>query len=457
MSVATQQDMNADPDRAWSPYEPDAERPWTKRLAAHLYRRAAFGATWEQLEQAVSSGPQATVTRLLQPDADVAKFNQSVDEYEEGVSKSGNLESLRAWWLRRMIETPHPLLEKMTLFWHGHFGVSNVRVASPLLMARHLSMLREYALADYRPMLSRVANDPAVFLALDAGSNRRALPNETLARQFLDALAMGPGTYGDEDVRETARAFTGWFVLRGSLRFFPREHDDGEKNVLGEKGNWTAEDVVRIVLDRPATPQLLVRKFYRFLVSEAEPPGDELLEPLATSFASDYNVPKVLEIMLRSNIFYSPTAYRQRIKSPVDLAVGLIRALEGSVPTLQLGKDLGELGQSLYEPPTPKGWPGGRHWINSATLVGRQNLVQSMLAPKGPYKGKLDPLRVVQKQGRKTTESVTGFLAELLLQDDLPNASRKALVEATPGKNATSSWVREMVYGFATLPEFQMS
>jgi uncharacterized protein (DUF1800 family) len=446
-----------DPAWAWASYEPDAERPWSKRWAAHLYRRAAFGATWQELEAAIEKGPRDTVTRLIQPDGDVAEYNQTVDAYASRAARSGNIEGLRAWWLRRMIETPHPLLEKMTLFWHSHFGVSNVRVASPQLISEHLSMLRANALEDYPSLLTRVTEDPAVFLALDAESNRRSLPNKSLARQFLETLSMGPGKYGEEDVRETARAFTGWFVLRGTLRFFPREHDDGPKNVLGERGNWTPKDIIRILLERPATPRLLVRKLYRWLISEVDEPSDELLEPLVTPFAKNYDLRKLISTILQSNIFFSPVAYRQRVKSPVDLAVGLIRSLHGTVPTLPLGKDLAELGQSLGEPPTPRGWTGGRDWMNSATLVARQNLVRSMLAPQGPYKGKLDPLTALPDSSNQTPEAARRFFAELLVQDDMSEASRQAIERGSSATVVNSSWARNTVSDFTSLPEFQLS
>ena len=339
-----------DPAWAWAPYAPQADRPWTLKWAAHLYRRAGFGANWQQLEQALAEGPQRTVDRLVRPYEDAPAAAANAGDSETG--GSGSIDALRAWWLRRMIETPFPLLEKMTLFWHDHLGISLARVKDPPLMAKHVAALRKHALGRYRDLLNAMSNDPAVYLGLNADANRKALPNENVVRQLMDQLSLGPGHYGEEDIREAARAFTGWFVLRGTLRFFDREHDSGEKTILGSKGPWNASDVLRIVLDQPAAPRNLVRRLYRWFVSEVDEPADALLDPLVKTLAADYHVGNVVETVLRSNLFFSPAAYRRRVKTPVDYALGIIKGIGGIVPTILLGQDLAEQGQDLYQPPT---------------------------------------------------------------------------------------------------------
>ncbi|MFH1921492.1 MAG: DUF1800 family protein, partial [Planctomycetota bacterium] len=350
-----------DPQWAWAAYQPDDQRPWDLRLAGHLFRRAAFGADWNTLQQALADGPQRTVDRLLKPEADVEGFNRTYQEYETAAAGSNSADGIRAWWLRRMIQTPHPLLEKMTLFWHDHFATSNARVNSAALIQGHVQLLREHALGRFEPLLEAVSRDPATLVWLGADTNRRAVPNDAYARQLMGRFSLGLGNFDEHDIAEAARAFTGWFVLRNQLRYIPREHDPGTKKVLGQEGKFDGDDVVRIVLEQPATPQLLVRKLYRWLICETHQPDDALLAPLAASFAEDYDTGKLVETMLRSNLFFSPPAYRQRIKCPVEFALGIVKGLEGMIPTARLGSDLAALGQNLYHPPTAGGWEGGRY------------------------------------------------------------------------------------------------
>ncbi|OHB66372.1 MAG: hypothetical protein A2V70_18920, partial [Planctomycetes bacterium RBG_13_63_9] len=404
-----------------------------------------------------------TVERLLCPEPDAAaqtpaEFNRAYDGYEASASGSNSADGLRAWWLRRMIQSPHPLLEKMTLFWHGHFATSNVRVNDARLIGQHVRLLRKHALGSYEQLLEEVSHDPAVFVSLDAGANRKALPSEHYARALMDPFSLGPGGFAEEDIGEIARAFTGWFVLRSELRYIAREHDSGVKRVLGRQGDFDGKDVVRILLEQPAAPRLVVRKLYRWLISEAEEPDEKLIEPLAEAFAKDYDVAKLLGTMLRSNLFYGPVAYRRRIKSPVEFALGIVRTLEGLVSTMPLGQDLAALGQNLYHPPTVKGWQGGRSWIHSATLIGRGNLARALLTVKGPYGEGLDPAAVAKRHGHSDVESAGRFLLDLFLQGDVPSSVRDTLLQTVMQPAGGDDWqrLRQLAHGVATLPEFQL-
>ena len=355
--------QRTDPGWAWAPYQPDAQRPWTLALAAHLIRRAGFGAGWGQLQRALSDGPERTVDLLLRPDADVEAFNGAYDAHE-GVA-AGSVIGLRAWWLRRMMETPHPLLEKMTLFWHSHFAFSSESVKDSRMMQRHVGLLRSHALGSFGSLLQAICRDPALLIGLGADANRKAAPNDGLVRPLMETFTLGTGCFTEHDVREAARAFTGWFVLRGELRLIPGEQDRTAKRVLGQQGDFTGDDVIRIVLEQPATSRTLVRQLYRWLICETEELHEALVSPLAESFARDYNVMSLVETMLRSNLFFSSLAYRARIKSPVEYGVGIAHALEGVVGTLPLAQDVADLGQDLTNPPTVKGWRGGPYWINT--------------------------------------------------------------------------------------------
>jgi len=465
---------------AWAAYEPSTQRPWNLVQAGHLYRRAAFGAAWDELQQALSDGPQRTIDRLLSPQADVAAFNREHDEYE--TSAAGSVNELRAWWLRRMIQTPHPLLEKMTLFWHSHFATNAANVNDVRLVQRHVQLLRSQALGSFRTLLQDISRDPAMLLWLGADTNRKARPNENYARPLMDAFSLGPGNYTQKDVAEAARACTGWFVLRGQLRYIDREHDDGVKHILGQKGSFTCDDVVRIVLEQPAAAQTLVRKLYRFLISETEEPQTELIAPLAESFAKDYDILKLIETMLRSNLFFSEAAYHRRIKCPVEFALGIVRGLEGMVSTTQLAQDLADLGQNLYHLPTVNGWTGGLHWTNTATYAGRHNLALALLQGSGPYGGKLNPLLIARKHGASTPESAARFLLDLFLQGDPhggmaldagvydavlktapaipargPGGLATAQAPADSAGNDFEDRLRRFTHTVATLPEFNLT
>ena len=450
----------ADPAWAWAPYEPDGRRPWDAARASHLFRRAAFGASWGEIRKALADGPARTIDRLLHPEADVAAFHRAHDAFEDSASDSG--ESLRAWWLRRMHETPHPLLEKMTLFWHGHFAARLAKVKSARLLGNYLRLLRSHALGSFEALLQGVARDPAVLLSLDSGANRKARPAEGFARGLLERYTVGEGRASEGDVREAARAFTGWFVLREELRWIPREHDSGLKKVLGEEGNLTGEDVVRIAFHQPATARLVVRKLHRWLIEEVDEPAEALIAPLADGFAKSGDIARLVETMLRSNLFFSDTAYRRRVKGPVEFALGIVKALEGNVATAPLGGALEALGQDLCQPPTVKGWEGGQSWINWSTIIARSNVVRALLIGEEPYGDRLDPLKFAGKHGHADLEAASRFLIDLLLPGEVEAGVRESLLAATaePGDPAgadASGRLRRLVHRIVMQPEFHLA
>lgn len=448
----------ADVPGAWAAYQPEERRPWDLRSAGHMYRRAAFGGTWDELQRALKDGPAATVDRLLRPAGDLAAFQKSFDDYDRAAGTSDSDEGPRAWWLRRMIETPHPLLEKMTLFWHSHFGISRARVAAGGLLVPLIHTFRRHALGSYAELLAAALREPAVFLGLNADANRKALPNDHVARQLLAQYGPGPGEYDEQDVRETTRALTGWFVLRGELRFVDRDYDTGTKRILGQLGNWAVGDAVRIVLQQPATARNVVRRLYRWLISETDEPEAKLLEPLVAAFHKDYHIGRLVETLLRSNWFFTPQAYRQRVKSPVELALGLIRPLKRSVPTLRLGGDLAEAGQDLLRPPTVKGWRGGRYWLNPSAMIQRVQLTAALLTPGGAYGEGLDPHAVAQRHGAADPAAAAKFLLDLLLGGDVPAEILERLEKRAAGAGASDfpGRLRELAQDIATLPEFQV-
>jgi hypothetical protein len=443
-----------DPSWAWAPYRPDAQRPWSLELAAHLYRRAAFGANWGELQQALADGPELAVGKLLRPKAGAAAFNEAYDAYEN--AGTGSEGGAPAWWLRRLIQTPCPVLEQMTLFWHNHFAITNARVNNPEMMCRYVHLLRRNALGRFDVLLESVLDEPAVLVCLGARANRKARPSLDFARSLMEQFTLGPGRFSEQDVQGAARALTGWFVSQGKAHFIPREHDQGAKKLLGREGDFDRKDLLRLLLEQPATAQLVVRKLHRWFVSETASLPDALVAPLAADFAKDFDAGKLVETVLRSNLFFS--GYRQKIKSPVQYAVGLVRGLEATVGTVRLAADLADLGQDLFQPPTLKGWAGGQHWINRFTLLGRARLAEELLAGSGPYGGKLDPAATASKYGQSGPEAASRFLLQLFLQGDLPEKTRQALLAGqAPGPAQGPDSLRRFGALLAALPEWHLA
>ncbi len=449
-----------DPAWAWSPYDP-AETPWSRDLAAHLFRRAGFGASWAQLNDAAGAGCQAMVERLLAGEASSESFYADANRSAAALLATGNANSLAAWWLNAMLQSPHPLLEKMTLFWHGHFATSAAKVTDSRMMFAQHTLLREHALGHFAPLLDETSKDPAMLVWLDSTTNHKAHPNENFAREVMELFCLGRGHYAEHDIKEAARAFTGWELRQDVFRFNRFQHDERPKAVLGRTGPWTGDDILKILLDQPATAQFLVGKIFRFFISETEEPTVRLIEPLAAGFRQhDYDIAWLLRTILGSKLFYSSYALRQRIKSPVEFAIGLLRTLESPVNTFALADALRELGQAVFYPPNVKGWDGGAAWVNSATLVGRANLVWGLLADReGKYKTRmaLDRLAALERISDPAAESRR--LAELLLAWPLPDAVYVQLAAIAGDKDEKDRSLRlaRVAQAIATLPEYQLA
>ncbi|MGZ8153866.1 MAG: DUF1800 domain-containing protein [Burkholderiales bacterium] len=287
---------------------------------------------------------------------------------------------LKAWWVEEMRGTPFPLTEKMTLFWHNHFVSSEQKVRVPLLMYRQNALLRRYALGNFGTLLHEIARDPAMVIYLDSASNRKGRPNENFAREVMELFTLGEGHYTEQDVKEAARAFTGWSFNRQSGEFVlrPFQHDDGPKTVLGTSGPLTGEDVLDILLAHPRTAEHIVEKLWREFVSPAPEPAD--VRRIARAFRdSRYDTRVALRALLVSDAFYSQQNRAALIKSPVDLVVGTLRLFRFSTgDTLPFVFTLAQLGQNLFAPPNVKGWPSGEAWINTTTLLARKQFLERL-------------------------------------------------------------------------------
>ena len=247
------------------------------------------------------------------------------------IADTNNGVQLRAWWLYRMLYSPHPLQEKLTLFWHNHFATSNAKVQNAGFMLGQYELMRQHALGNFAALLREMSKDPAMLVWLDGRDSKKGNPNENYGRELMELFSLGIGNYTEKDIREAARAFTGWEIQGTEAVFNAAQHDDGDKTVLGQTGNWKGDDIVRICLEQKSAPGFIVAQAVPLPHQRRRsPPTPELLEPLAEQFRkSDYDFGALVKTVLSSNLFFSETAYRKRIKSPVDFALGIVRGLEG--------------------------------------------------------------------------------------------------------------------------------
>ena len=246
---------------SWDSYKPTDNTPWDVKRVVHLHRRVVFGACWNEINRDLADGPDAAVTRLLEGtvrDAGVPPGFESLAAVIGGAAiDSGSPERLKAWWLYRCLFSPHPLQERMTLMWHNHFATSNLKVADLRLMKLQNDTLRTHAFSPFGEMLSHIVHDPALLQWLDASVNRPGQPNENLARELMELFTLGIGHYSEQDVKEAARALTGWTVRQGQFHNTESLHDAGQKMVLGHSGNFDGDDLIEILLNEPAVARRL--------------------------------------------------------------------------------------------------------------------------------------------------------------------------------------------------------
>ncbi|QEG32380.1 hypothetical protein GobsT_72350 [Gemmata obscuriglobus] len=438
-----------DPADAWRPWQPAAGE-WNRKWVAHLYRRAGFGATPAEIDQALAQGPTKTLDRFLTGEPDQAERLELLTESGKFYTEPANL---RVWWLYAMTEGGHPLREKLALFWHNHFATSYAKVRSTSLMYEQNVTIRKHALGKFRPFLLDMSKDPAMLVWLDSNRNVKGAPNENYAREVMELFSLGVGNnnYTEKDIQEAARALTGWHHDAEVKQFeFNRDlHDDGTKTVFGKTGRWTGEDVVRLCCDHAACPKFLVSKLYAFLVSEEAPPKG-LLAPLADQFRkSDYDIADLVRTVLGSRLFFSAHAYRKRVKWPVECALGAVRtAVATRVPLADLLEPLAKMGQALFSPPNVKGWRTGTDWLNSATLLSRNNFAEKVALGTWSQSGRSESGAVALKT----------YATEPNVQEYGPGPDAKfdvcAAVYAGKPKDVTAVVKRmgELLYGEAVTP-----
>jgi uncharacterized protein (DUF1800 family) len=448
---------NLDPAWAWRPHAQSHTGPLGRVLAAHLYRRAGFAADEALLAEAAECDATTAVKKLFAPGEEAAPFKGQMDSLTKAILAGGNPDRLAAVWLYRMLHTPRQLEEKATLFWHGHFATGADKVTETALMHAQNQTLRKHALGDFAALTHEIARDPAMLIYLDSATNRKAHPNENFAREIMELFCLGEGRYSEKDIQELSRCFTGWEVKQNKFRFNRFQHDGGDKAIFGKTGPFKGEDGVSIVLEREDAPRFIVRKLVRFFVRDEPELSDAQIEPLAKEFREhDLDVGFLIERILTSELFYSELALGKKVRSPIELAIGLLRSLEGSTDTNFLASELRDLGQGLYYPPNVKGWDGGRAWINSSTLLGRTNLVQRIVDHEKTRFAGGDLATLLNKREVAGAERTVDWLAELLLAVPLSTSARARLV-ALAGEGDAKGAARRVICALGAMPEFQLS
>jgi uncharacterized protein (DUF1800 family) len=401
-----------------------------QRRIAHLLRRAGFGASPGEISVYLGLGFDAAVDRLVDYDRvpnDDLDAQLAALEAQLDMTK---LPAIQTVWLYRMLRTARPLEEKMTLFWHDHFATANAKVGRPPAMYAQNQLLRANAMGDFPTMLKGVSRDPAMLRWLDNNANRKSSPNENYARELMELFTMGPGNYTEEDVREGARAFTGWFFTReGAFAFNRNQHDPGNKTFLGRTGPWDGDDIIDIILEQPVTARFIAEKLFAFFVHDH--PSPTAINRLADVFrGSGYSIRELVRAILRSPEFSSDDAYHALVKSPVEVVVGMLKAFE--VGELQQGTPamLNRMGMALFNPPNVAGWNWGTGWIGSATLLERVNASNQITIQRGDnVRYGMDPTAVTQKLGARTAQQVVDGLLDLLVDGDVSPAARGQLVQ----------------------------
>ena len=408
---------------------PIADAQWTAASAAHLLQRAGFGGSPEEIAALTALGPREAVRRLVRWQSvpeDFVAFDESGlhdpslepfpasrpaatdaakrDGQSIGVAakpagnrrlqpvtnkffywlRASRLETHRLsyWWAQRMLVTTRPLQEKMALFWHGHFATSEEKVRDYRKMLRQNMLLREKGNGSFRELLIGVAQDPAMLAYLDAGVNVKGAPNENFAREIMEMFTLGVGHYSEQDIREAARAFTGWNAQDLQFTIDASRHDDSIKRVLGREGPLDGVDVIDTLLAQPAAGEFIAGKIYTYFVRQDL--SSVLRTELGARFrASRYDIAELLETIFLSRDFYSKASVASRVRPPVELVVSTYRlAGLSQVPGVPDFNEATEsLGQKLFYPPTVAGWAQGRSWITPGLLIARSNFAYDMVYP----------------------------------------------------------------------------
>ena len=514
---------------------PRAKNDWTLEEAAHLVRRAGFGASPAEIRKIHELGREAAVDSLLEPDesfSDVvlpawaepekvaeqrreraakmresrlaqrdmtpeerAKARQQIQR-EVRREQQQNLVSAGGWWFERMMQSRAPLREKVVIFLHDHFATSAQKVKQPVLMLQQNQLFREHAFGDFRALTHKIATDPAMMLYLDTQTSKKGQPNENFAREVMELFTLGEGNYTEQDIKEAARAFTGYQVnrLTGEVSHNKRQWDGGTKSVLGKSGKFDGPQIIDLLFEQDAAASYIPSKLWSFF-AEDEPPRAVVKDLAATFKASGFQLMPVLRDIFLSRAFYDGTVIRNQIKSPVQFIVQMCRELEiDDMPNGYVLMAQRELGQQLFYPPNVAGWDWGRAWINTNTLLSRYNTagvvtqgavnadgvedeggsMMEMAAAGGSPAQKMlgrlvkrsmgrwqgpDYESIAPRELRKDPEQLVDSLVDRLFQADLGKKQKAAFVDYAKSKQGvvfTNHEVAELCHLMMSTPHYQL-
>ncbi len=444
----------------------------------HLLRRAGFGASPEEIALYKPLGFSGAVDRLL-------NYQQVADDDLENRLKALNINlnsptDQQRWWLLRMAWTRRPLLEKMTLFWHGVLTSSFRKVGGSRAYMRMINQnqfLREHAFDTFDNILLGITSDPAMLFYLDLTKSTKKAPNENYARELMELFTLGLGHYTQQDVYEGASALTGWHIKGLTSHYYPQDHNDLVKTYLGRTGNLDYKDVINILVNNPAAPWFISRKLFTFFVYE-NPSTDDLKPLVDTYVQSGHNMGAVMRTLLLSPQFSSAKAYRSRLKSPVEFTVGAYRALGINANGSGLPAITTLMGQTLFDPPNVAGWPGDKVsalWLNSGTWMTRLNYIDLLLvrgpSAHGSSTSLVDLQGTVNKYQLNSPEQFVDHFSSFLLDGNLDSNRRTQLLDyftaqdgssgGTPitlnsGKSYPLGRVRGTLYLMMASPEYQL-
>ena len=460
-------------------------------LMAHLMRRAGFGASYEELERRAAQGYEATVEELLnpesQPDLEMDILERRFIDWKE----MNALEINQAYWTYRMINTERPLQEKVALFWHGILCTGNSKCEHGRQVQLQLNMFREQGMGSFSELLKGLSRDPAMIFYLDNCMSHKGAINENWGRELLELFAMGVGmddqaNYSEDDVKEAARAFTGWTITNAIPRYpygryesnfiYNRyDHDDDEKTFLGESGNFNGEDIIDIITKQPSAARFVARHLYNFFVAdEAEipawqrtPPKDpQAIKMLEDEyFRSGYDLRSMLRVLFNSDFFKN--ARFEKIKSPTEVVIGTIRLVKDftspKVGLHPLANNIRYMGQDLMNPPTVEGWHTGKEWIDSGTLVERINFTADQVGNTG-LPGVRDIVSRLGSENISNPEALVDRCLDMVGSYQLAEETHQQLVEhaqkggaVNPGTEEYSNRVGEILQLIVATQEYQFS
>jgi len=362
----------------------------------HLVTRTALGQEWGGVKALEGKTRAEAISILLSPSAvktpppprltpwaNVNRMRMRNGAGKKQARKMMKREGVRLkrWWMLHLLHNDTPVNEHMTLFWHNHFTSSLEKVEQPNLMLNQNKLLRDNAMGNFRTLLHKVARDPAMLIYLDGSENVKGSPNENFARELLELFTLGRGHYNENDIKAAAIAFTGWGVDRnhGKYVYDARKHDTRPVIFMGQRGSFSGDQIIDIILEKPRTAEYMAEKFWKEFVSDT-PPDYRYIRNWGAAFRkSNYNIRTLYSEVLNSEVFWSPRYRGTLTKSPIDLVVGTLRALPfPKLPDTELVHISQLLGQDLFDPPTVKGWAGGNEWIDTQTLLVRTSLLNKL-------------------------------------------------------------------------------